>query len=87
LKEDICDREGRSLVAVHEGVILRQALPKGGGFLNQVSVVASLGPKKRGLQQAVIADANRAAVALNLIRVDRDRLHDGDVIRHSASFL
>ena len=43
--------ESRALVAVDEGMVLRQALPEGGGFLDQVGVIAGLRPVKGGFEQ------------------------------------
>jgi hypothetical protein len=44
--------EGSSLIAVNKWVILRKALPKCGGFLDHVLVVAGLRPVQGGLQSA-----------------------------------
>jgi len=68
-------------------MILRQAFAEGRGFFDQIGVVAHLRPQERGFEKTAIADAGRTAIALDLIRMNRERFIDGDVIRHSASFL
>jgi hypothetical protein len=56
--------EGRPLVAVDEGMVLREAFPQGGGLLDEVGVVAGLRAVESGFQQAAVADAVGPAVAL-----------------------
>ena len=70
-QEGVGDREGSALVAVDERVVLRQALPEGGGFGDEVGVVAGLGPEQRGFQLARIADARAPAVPPDLVLVNR----------------
>jgi hypothetical protein len=48
---------GDALVAVHERVILRKALPKCGGPLNNVAVIATLRSRHSGFEGATIPDA------------------------------
>ena len=43
--------ESRALVAVDEGMVLREALPERGGFLDQVGVITGLRPVEGGFQQ------------------------------------
>jgi hypothetical protein len=45
----ISSGEGRALVPVEERVVLGHALPKGRGLLDQIGVVARLGPEEGGL--------------------------------------
>ena len=49
-QEGVGDREGSALVAVDERVVLRQALPQGRGFGDEVGVVAGLGPEEGRLK-------------------------------------
>ena len=53
-KEGVHSGEGGALVAVNEWVVLRQALPESGGFLNQIGIIAGLWSKQGGFEQAVI---------------------------------
>src|ERR1700693_6478891 len=48
--------ESRALVAVDERMILRQAFPQRGGFLNQVGVITGLRPVKGGFQKSWISE-------------------------------
>src|SRR5215211_9252347 len=56
-EESVCDREGCTLVAIDERMVLCQAFPQSGCFLNQVGVVAGLRTEKRCFQQAAIPNA------------------------------
>lgn len=49
-------RERHSLVAVHKWMVLRQALPQGSRFRDEVLIIAGLGPEERGFKEAQIAD-------------------------------
>src|SRR5712692_1685116 len=49
-KKRIRGGESRPLVAIDKGLILSQALPKRGGFLDEIGVIASLRPIQRGFQ-------------------------------------
>ena len=44
-QECVDSGECRALVAVDEGVVLRQALPQGSGFRNQIAILGSVGRK------------------------------------------
>ena len=79
--------EGDPLIAVDEGMVLREAFPEGRRLLDQVGVIARLGPEKGGFQQARIAHAGGSAVALYLVVVDGEHFGEGEIVRHSASFL
>lgn len=50
-------REVHPLVAVHEGMVLRQAFPKRRRLGEQVRVVAGLRPEQGGLEQPRVAQA------------------------------
>jgi len=54
-EKGIHGRESRALVAVDEGVVLRQALPKRGGFLDRVGVITGLRPVQGGFQQSRVS--------------------------------
>jgi hypothetical protein len=43
--------EGRPLVAVDEGMVLREAFPQGGGLLDEVGVVAGLRAVESGFRR------------------------------------
>jgi len=79
-------RKGRALVAVNERVILSQAFPKRGGFLDEIDIVAGFRPKQRRLQMPGTPDSRSAAVAGYLIRVHREHFGQGEVVGHFASF-
>jgi hypothetical protein len=50
---DICSGESRAFVAVDERMVLRKALPKRRGFLDQVGVISGL-PADKGRLPAVL---------------------------------
>lgn len=79
--------EGDALVAVDEGMVLREAFPKGRRFLDEVGVITGLRAEQGGFEQAEVADASGAAVAFYLVVVDGERFGKREVIGHSASFL
>ncbi len=68
-------------------MILRKALPQCGGLIDQVGVIAGLRPEQSRLERTWIAQTVRAAVAVNLVKMDGKNLDDGQIVRHSASFL
>src|SRR5579871_2980793 len=86
-QENVPGRESGPLVAIDKRMVLRKALPKRGSFLNQIGVVPGLRPVKSGFQQPGIADAVRAAVALNQVGVQGEYFGKGKKLAHSASFL
>ena len=47
--------------------VLRKALPKRGGFLDQVGVITGLWPEEGGFEQTVIPDSMGTAIALDLV--------------------
>jgi hypothetical protein len=53
-KKGVGGGKRRPLVAIDQWMVLRQALPESGGFLDQIQVVASLRSVKRGLQKTRI---------------------------------
>src|SRR5207247_7840509 len=86
-KKSIHGGKSRSLVAIDEGMILRQALPERGGFLDKIGIIAGLRPIQGGFQQSLIPDAGRASIAFNLIGVHGQHFGHGQVVGHRASFL
>lgn len=52
LQECCRNRHCNAFVAVHKGMILRQAFPRRGGFLNDVGIVATLRSAQCGLKGA-----------------------------------
>ncbi len=68
-------------------MVLRKALPQSGSFFEKIGIIAGLRTKKGGLQQSAISHARAAAVACYLILMDGKDFRDGQIIRHSASFL
>jgi hypothetical protein len=51
-------------------MILRKAFPEGGGFLNQIRVLAALRSVKSGFYQSYVPDSRSSAVKLKLILVN-----------------
>ncbi len=66
--------ESCPLVAVDDGMILREAFPECGGFLDQAGVIAGLRPVEGGFQQPLISDALGAAIAFDLAGMNRQYL-------------
>ena len=54
-QERVGGGEGRALIAVDKRMVLRQAFPERGCFLDQVGVVAGLRAKEAGFEEAGIA--------------------------------
>jgi len=50
-------RDSDSLVAIDEGVILREAFPKGGSLFDQVSIVSGLRARQCRLQSIQVAES------------------------------
>lgn len=74
-EEDVQAGEGHALVAVDEGMVHREAFPQRRSFLNQIGIIAALRSRQRGLQQALIADAGRAAEQTQLLGVDEEHVN------------
>jgi len=62
-KKRVRGGERRPLVAVDEGMVLREALPECGGFLDQVGVMPRLRSVQGGLQEAGVPDARGATIS------------------------
>jgi len=73
-----------SLVAINEGVIVREGFHQGGSFLDYAAVVAGLGSHYGCFQQPLVSQALGAAELFNQNPVGLDRLRDGrvDAPRH-----
>jgi hypothetical protein len=54
-KKGVRGGKGCALVAVDEGMVLRQALPECGGLLDQVGVITGLRPVEGGFQQSWVS--------------------------------
>ena len=78
-EEDVHAGKRHALVAVDEAVVHREAFPQRCRLLDQVRVVAGLRAQQRGLDQAVVADALRAAEKAQLLGVDVERVVEGEV--------
>lgn len=78
--------ESGTLVRVEEGMVLRQALPKSAGFLDDIDVTPGFRPKQRCFQMSRTPNSRPAAIAGYLIRVHRKNFGQGKVVRHLASF-
>ena len=69
-------------------MVPRKAFPQGGGsFFEDIGIAAGSGTKKSGFQLSAISNAKAADVACYLILMDGKDFRDGQIIRHSASFL
>ena len=79
-KKGVGRGEGRPLVTVDERMVLREAFPQGGRFLDQVRIIAGLRPVEGGFEQAGIADTGRSAVALDLVVMDSERFGERQII-------
>ena len=79
--------ESSPLVAVNKRMVLREALPERGGFLDQIGVMPGLRPVESGFEQPGIPDTLGPAVAFDLIGMHGQHFGHGEVVRHSASFL
>jgi hypothetical protein len=77
-----CNRD--AFVAVHKWMVLRQAFPKRGGFLNEVSVLAALRSCQGGFQGATISDAKGPAKSGDQLAVNGDDLSHRGVEGHCA---
>ena len=67
-------------------MILRKALPKRGGLGDQIGVISRLRAKQRRFELPGIAKARGAAIALDLVFMNGERLDDRKVVGHLASF-
>src|SRR5690242_7974275 len=61
LQEGSRHSRGNAFVAVQEWMILRQALPECGGFLDYVGIVATLRSGQCGVESTMIPNARRAS--------------------------
>ena len=64
-----CERD--ALVAIQGRMVLREALPECGSFLNPAGIIASLWTVEGGFQQPLIADAVCAAIAADVVVMNR----------------
>ena len=86
-QKSIGHSEGGAFVAIDKRMSLGQAFSQRGSLLSQIGIVAGLGAVEGRLQQTPVPDAGLAAIALDLLSVDDKHLDDGQIVRHSASFL
>jgi len=82
-----CRHHGNSdsLVSIHERVVLRQALPKGGRFLKNVIVVTGPWPRQCRLKRVAGKDSQGAPEFGDQPGVDSDDFIDGWIKGHCAS--
>src|SRR5713226_7422102 len=66
-KKSVGHGKGRPLVAVDEGMVLRQAFPERCSLLDQIAIIAGLRAIECCFQQAAIPDAVGTAIAFDLI--------------------
>lgn len=79
------DSDGRSLVSIDKGMILRKALEQRGGLFDDVALIAALRPAQSRFQGAAVADALCSTKQNNQARVSGENICKGGVERHGAS--
>lgn len=75
-QENISDEEGRSFIAVDEGMVEYQRLEQSRRQLGKVVVVTGLRSEQCALEESLVADAGRSAKTFDQSLVYRDRFID-----------
>src|SRR5581483_6374073 len=85
-KKSIERVERCALVAIDEGVILRETLPQRGSLFDQIVVIPRLGTKNGGFQRAFVSKAACPAKPFDLFLMNCEDICFGEEVAHSASF-
>ena len=86
-QKSISHSEGGAFVAIDKRMRFGPGFPKALQPLQSDRHKAGLGAIQGCFQQTPVPDAGLAAIALDLVSVDDKNLDDGQIVRHSASFL
>jgi hypothetical protein len=79
------DTDGRSLVSIDKGMILRKALQQRSRLFDDVPVIAALRAAQSGFEGAAVTDALCPTKQNDQTRVSSEHIRKGRVKRHWAS--
>src|SRR5580704_12403370 len=84
-QKHIDDGERHPLVTIDERVVLNETFQQRGRLMNERVVVPGLRSIQRGLERARISHARRAAIPLDQLLMEEERISSSEVLRHLAN--